>query len=244
MHATRAARRRRPPGLPAPAAPLAAPHACRRGVVSALHQMGLACVLLTGDNWRTARAIGDQVRLRQGGARGWGAARSACVRSCLPPAGWQRLARRSRACLLGGRARRGAPRPLKACGPASCERFAGTAFRHVLLTRPACLPCSLPIPPPPPPGRSWASPRWPPRCCRRARWTRCGSCRRPRAAAAAAAAAWPWWATASTTPPRLPRPTWASRSAAARVRAPRPAAPGACLPAVGAEGQAGLRGGV
>ena len=32
-----------------------------RGVVSALHQMGMHCVLLTGDNWRTARAIADQL---------------------------------------------------------------------------------------------------------------------------------------------------------------------------------------
>ncbi|KAL4423767.1 hypothetical protein ABPG75_001068 [Micractinium tetrahymenae] len=32
-----------------------------RGVVAALHQMGMKCVLLTGDNWRTARAIADQL---------------------------------------------------------------------------------------------------------------------------------------------------------------------------------------
>lgn len=32
-----------------------------RGVISALHQMKLRCVLLTGDNWRTARAIADQL---------------------------------------------------------------------------------------------------------------------------------------------------------------------------------------
>ncbi|EFN54171.1 hypothetical protein CHLNCDRAFT_135599 [Chlorella variabilis] len=32
-----------------------------RGVVAALHQMGMHCVLLTGDNWRTARSIGDQL---------------------------------------------------------------------------------------------------------------------------------------------------------------------------------------
>ncbi|KAL4446311.1 hypothetical protein ABPG77_003118 [Micractinium sp. CCAP 211/92] len=32
-----------------------------RGVVAALHQMGMQCVLLTGDNWRTARAIADQL---------------------------------------------------------------------------------------------------------------------------------------------------------------------------------------
>lgn len=32
-----------------------------RGVVASLHQMGMKCVLLTGDNWRTARAIADQV---------------------------------------------------------------------------------------------------------------------------------------------------------------------------------------
>lgn len=34
-----------------------------RGVIAALHQMGMHCVLLTGDNWRTARAIGDQLGL-------------------------------------------------------------------------------------------------------------------------------------------------------------------------------------
>lgn len=43
--------------LPCPAFPALA---CR-GVVAALHQMGMHCVLLTGDNWRTARSIGDQV---------------------------------------------------------------------------------------------------------------------------------------------------------------------------------------
>lgn len=32
-----------------------------RGVVSALRDMGLRCVLLTGDNWRTARAIARQL---------------------------------------------------------------------------------------------------------------------------------------------------------------------------------------
>lgn len=35
-----------------------------RGVVAALHQMGMHCVLLTGDNWRTARAIGEQLGIR------------------------------------------------------------------------------------------------------------------------------------------------------------------------------------
>jgi len=32
-----------------------------RGVIAALHQMNLSCVLLTGDNWRTARAVADQL---------------------------------------------------------------------------------------------------------------------------------------------------------------------------------------
>jgi len=32
-----------------------------RGVIAALHHMGLQCVMLTGDNWRTARAIADQI---------------------------------------------------------------------------------------------------------------------------------------------------------------------------------------
>jgi len=32
-----------------------------RGVVAALHQMRISCVLLTGDNWRTARAVGHQL---------------------------------------------------------------------------------------------------------------------------------------------------------------------------------------
>ena len=29
--------------------------------MAALHQMGKRCVLLTGDNWRTARAIASQL---------------------------------------------------------------------------------------------------------------------------------------------------------------------------------------
>lgn len=36
-----------------------------RGVVAALHQMGMKCVLLTGDNWRTARAIADQLGISE-----------------------------------------------------------------------------------------------------------------------------------------------------------------------------------
>jgi P-type Cu+ transporter len=32
-----------------------------RGVVAALHQMGMACHLVTGDNWRTARSIAEQL---------------------------------------------------------------------------------------------------------------------------------------------------------------------------------------
>lgn len=32
-----------------------------RGVVAALHQMKVKCVLLTGDNWRTARAVASQL---------------------------------------------------------------------------------------------------------------------------------------------------------------------------------------
>ncbi len=32
-----------------------------RGVVAALHHMGLQCLLLTGDCWRTARAIAEQL---------------------------------------------------------------------------------------------------------------------------------------------------------------------------------------
>lgn len=36
-----------------------------RGVVSALHGMGLHCVLLTGDNWRTARAIAGQLGITE-----------------------------------------------------------------------------------------------------------------------------------------------------------------------------------
>ena len=32
-----------------------------RGVVAALHQAGMACHLVTGDNWRTARSIAEQL---------------------------------------------------------------------------------------------------------------------------------------------------------------------------------------
>lgn len=32
-----------------------------RGVVAALHQCGMACHLVTGDNWRTARSIAEQL---------------------------------------------------------------------------------------------------------------------------------------------------------------------------------------
>lgn len=32
-----------------------------RGVVASLHHLGIRCVMLTGDNWRTARAIADQL---------------------------------------------------------------------------------------------------------------------------------------------------------------------------------------
>lgn len=32
-----------------------------RGVVAALHHMGIQCLMLTGDNWRTARTIAEQL---------------------------------------------------------------------------------------------------------------------------------------------------------------------------------------
>lgn len=32
-----------------------------RGVVAALHQMGITCHLVTGDNWRTARAVASRL---------------------------------------------------------------------------------------------------------------------------------------------------------------------------------------
>lgn len=34
-----------------------------RGVVAALHLMGLNCHLVTGDNWRTARAVAEQLAI-------------------------------------------------------------------------------------------------------------------------------------------------------------------------------------
>lgn len=34
-----------------------------RGVVAALHLMGLTCHLVTGDNWRTARAVAEQLAI-------------------------------------------------------------------------------------------------------------------------------------------------------------------------------------
>lgn len=52
---------RRVAGLPCNLPPCFPPCCACRGVVAALHHMGMHCVLLTGDNWRTARAIGDQV---------------------------------------------------------------------------------------------------------------------------------------------------------------------------------------
>ncbi len=32
-----------------------------RGVVASLHHLGMQCMMVTGDNWRTARAIADQL---------------------------------------------------------------------------------------------------------------------------------------------------------------------------------------
>ena len=34
-----------------------------RGVVAVLHLMGVTCHLVTGDNWRTARAIAEQLAI-------------------------------------------------------------------------------------------------------------------------------------------------------------------------------------
>ena len=34
-----------------------------RGVVAALHLMGITCHLVTGDNWRTARAVAEQLAI-------------------------------------------------------------------------------------------------------------------------------------------------------------------------------------
>lgn len=33
-------------------------------MVAALHLMGVRCMLLTGDNWRTARAIAEQLGIK------------------------------------------------------------------------------------------------------------------------------------------------------------------------------------
>lgn len=54
------------PGVPCEllTAPPLLNHSCR-GVVVALHQLGMSCVLLTGDNWRTARAIAEQLGISQ-----------------------------------------------------------------------------------------------------------------------------------------------------------------------------------
>jgi P-type Cu+ transporter len=51
-----------------------------RGVVAALHQMGLSCVLLTGDNWRTARAIAEQLGIASVKAEVLPAGKAAVVR--------------------------------------------------------------------------------------------------------------------------------------------------------------------
>lgn len=59
------------PALPACLQPEAA------GVVAALHGRGVQCVMLTGDNWRTARAVASQVRGRT--------ARRRCRCRCTAP---------------------------------------------------------------------------------------------------------------------------------------------------------------
>jgi phosphoserine phosphatase len=56
-------------------------------VVAALHQMGMRCVLLTGDNWRTARAIGDQLGISQVVAEVLPAGKVECVAGLQAEAG-------------------------------------------------------------------------------------------------------------------------------------------------------------
>lgn len=53
-----------------------------RGVVAALHKMGLVCHLLTGDNWRTARAIAEKLGMLNVTAECLPGAKSEKVKVC------------------------------------------------------------------------------------------------------------------------------------------------------------------
>ena len=53
-----------------------------RGVIAALHKMGLVCHLLTGDNWRTARAIAEQLGMLNVTAECLPGAKSEKVKVC------------------------------------------------------------------------------------------------------------------------------------------------------------------
>lgn len=184
-----------PPRLTAhqPCAPPFAPHSCR-GVVSALHQMGLRCVLLTGDNRRTAQAIGDQVRLASA--------------ACQPP---------QPTCLHVLPACCCSIKP--ACRSAPCRTPHMSDAPPPPPPPPSTHPCSLtsiclPPPLPHPPCRSWASLRCWRRCFQLARRKLCKSCSPPQAGVAV----WRWWVMASTTPRHWPKQTWAWPLAAALVR--------------------------
>lgn len=41
-----------------------APKAEARGVIAALHALGIECHMITGDNWRTARAVAEAVGIK------------------------------------------------------------------------------------------------------------------------------------------------------------------------------------
>lgn len=41
-----------------------APKPEARGVVAALHALGIECHMITGDNWRTARAVAESVGIK------------------------------------------------------------------------------------------------------------------------------------------------------------------------------------
>ena len=55
-----------------------------RGVVAALHQAGMACHLVTGDNWRTARSIAEQLGIINVSAECLPANKAEKIKVCTP----------------------------------------------------------------------------------------------------------------------------------------------------------------
>lgn len=59
-----------------------------RGVIAALHRSGMACHLATGDNWRTARSIAEQLGIINVTAECLPGAKAEKIKVCRPPS-WQ-----------------------------------------------------------------------------------------------------------------------------------------------------------